>query len=415
MSYSSSVTSDDGGGDGMSPFKLPQGGSGVFKIVAAERGDFRCPYRRTLHLVPSSRSLMKLTALWHRIFGNPAAPSVEKKRVREIPFCLPKSEVTGLRGEFLRAFLTQSKRDVFIETGTYMGRSTALAAGLFKEVHTIELSAELHAAAVERFAGHAHVTCHGGDSAAVLPAILSPLKSRTMFFWLDGHYSGGVTAQGDVVTPILGELEAIRTARLSSWIIAVDDLRIFRGSIKTSDIAFNDYPTALELASKLRDIDPAAQVGVWGDTMVACSGSLHCEFSQVTVQLLRSRLYDENDVSAASLLDPAIESEDHLRKVNAEVLAKFEELATSYLSSENFGLGGHYHLWTGLARLGQNRAELAVESFRRAMTLDVRHWRVVCYLAEALHLAGQAEEAAKELSRVQVSHSLVERTRARIG
>lgn len=358
---------------------------------------------------------MKFTALWRRIFGSPAAPTIEKRKVREIPFCLPKSEVTGLRGEFLRAFLTQSKRDVFVETGTYMGRSTALAAGLFKEVHTIELSAELHAAAVERFSGQSHVTCHGGDSAAVLPGILLPVRSRTVFFWLDGHYSGGVTAQGDVITPIMGELEAIREAGLRSWIIAVDDLRIFRGGIKSSDVAYNDYPTALELASKLRSIDPAAQLGVWGDTMVACSGSLPFEFSPVTVHLLHSRLFDENDAAAVSLLEPAIESEDALRGVDEDVLAKFEELATSYLNSENFGLGGHYHLWAGLARLGQKRSGLAVESFRRALALDVTHWRVVCYLTEALHLAGQVEEAARELGRIQVRHPLVERTRARIA
>lgn len=362
-------------------------------------------------------SSMKLPALFQRIFGKKTSPAPKRSR-REIRFCLPKNEVSGLKGEFLRAFLTQSKRDVFVETGTYMGRTTQLAAGLFQEVHTIELSSELHASAAERFAASKHVTCHGGDSASVLPTILAPLRSRTVFFWLDGHYSGGVTAQGDVVTPILAELEAIRAAGLTHWIIAVDDLRIFRGGIKTSDVAFNGYPTALELATQLRSIDSAAQLGVWGDTMVACSSKLPCVFDPVAVELLKSRLHDESDPAAMHLLDAAIEGEQQLRKVDADTLGKLEELAASYLHSEAFGLGGHYHLWVGLARLGLENAEGAAESFRRALALDVKHWRVRCYLAEALQQAGRSEEALtcmEALSHVPDEvHALLAGTRSRL-
>ncbi len=53
-------------------------------------------------------------------------------------------------------------------------------------------------------------------------------------FWLDGHYSAGFTAKGELETPILAELETILQNNLNH-IILIDDARCFTGN--------NDYPT----------------------------------------------------------------------------------------------------------------------------------------------------------------------------
>ena len=59
-------------------------------------------------------------------------------------------------------------------------------------------------------------------------------------FWLDGHFSAGATFEGDIDTPILGELSAIKENlhRFSQVSIFVDDFRCF----DPSNSEFSDYP-----------------------------------------------------------------------------------------------------------------------------------------------------------------------------
>lgn len=73
-----------------------------------------------------------------------------------------------------------------------------------------------------------------GDSGKILPEILASLN-KPCLFWLDAHYSDGITAKGDVETPIVSELEAIFNHSIQSHVILIDDARCFIGE--------NDYPT----------------------------------------------------------------------------------------------------------------------------------------------------------------------------
>lgn len=111
---------------------------------------------------------------------------------------------------------------VFIETGTYHGKTTFGALRDFIEIHTIELSEEWYEKAVEQFKGYAHVHCHHGDSAKVLSKILPGIKEPVLFY-LDAHYSGGTTAMGSEQNPLLRELEIIGK-RPYEDIIFIDDL-----------------------------------------------------------------------------------------------------------------------------------------------------------------------------------------------
>ena len=111
-----------------------------------------------------------------------------------------------------------------IETGTYRGDSALSFAQFFDRVHTIELSDEWFRFSRDRLAPYPTVTCHHGDSAEVLAALL-PSISEPVLFFLDAHYSGGPTALGREQKPLLRELEAICDRRQKD-ILIIDDVRL---------------------------------------------------------------------------------------------------------------------------------------------------------------------------------------------
>ena len=121
---------------------------------------------------------------------------------------------------------------VVIETGTYHGDSSRFFAGAGFPVHTIEVSETL-AAGVFPGLRRIGVTCHRGDSARVLPELLNTLHSQgveELNFWLDGHWSGGVTSTAPThETPIIAELVAIEQLRkhFRKLVVAIDDFRCF--------------------------------------------------------------------------------------------------------------------------------------------------------------------------------------------
>jgi hypothetical protein len=113
-----------------------------------------------------------------------------------------------------------------VETGTYLGDTPWALRKTFAEIHTIELSPVLGRLAKERFRRLAHIRVHEGDSATLLPELLNDLKRPTLF-WLDGHFSGGITTQGETNTPICDEVLAIAKRCAVRFVVLVDDARSF--------------------------------------------------------------------------------------------------------------------------------------------------------------------------------------------
>lgn len=124
--------------------------------------------------------------------------------------------------------------DTLVETGTYEGRMVSAAKNTLKEIFSIELEEKLFERAKKKFANYPHIHIIHGDSGKILPEILASLK-KPCLFWLDAHYSGGITTKGDVETPIKDELEAIFQHSVQNHVILIDDARYFIGK--------NDYPT----------------------------------------------------------------------------------------------------------------------------------------------------------------------------
>jgi hypothetical protein len=127
------------------------------------------------------------------------------------------------------------KARVFVESGTYFGDMVYAVREVFDEIYSIELDEVLCRNAQIRFAGLRNVRIVRGDSGDVLGEILSNVRQPCLF-WLDGHYSGGITAVGARHTPIEKELMHIsRHSFKRNHVILIDDARCFTGE--------GDYPS----------------------------------------------------------------------------------------------------------------------------------------------------------------------------
>jgi hypothetical protein len=191
--------------------------------------------------------------------------SVLKNRERLALLDLMESNLRlGVPGAIKRLFVRNASEvlgyPTFVETGTYQGNMAAHAAGLFRTVHTIELQPALAAAARVTLQPFRNVTVHEGNSAEVLSRLL-PSITAPAIFWLDAHYSGGVTARGAEDTPVLQELRAIARHPVRPVAVFIDDARVFGMD--------EGYPSLEETFALLREIDPGARIGVCSDIVWA--------------------------------------------------------------------------------------------------------------------------------------------------
>ena len=136
---------------------------------------------------------------------------------------------------------------VFVETGTYFGDMVHAVKGIFARIYSIELDGTLYDRAKKRFSRFSHISILHGDSNEILPGILRNV-TQPCLFWLDAHYSGGITTKGRAETPIMQELHCILGHPVKGHVILIDDARMFTGQ--------NDYPTVREIEDLVRDSRP---------------------------------------------------------------------------------------------------------------------------------------------------------------
>jgi len=123
----------------------------------------------------------------------------------------------------------------FIETGTHTGTTAFEMSKYFKRVDTIEIAKNLfdHCKSIKEQKQLTNVNLHLGDSSILLEKIFKNLKGESIFF-LDGHYSHGITGRGNKDVPLLEELKTINSNYNYSSIIIIDDARLF-GTDKDED------------------------------------------------------------------------------------------------------------------------------------------------------------------------------------
>jgi hypothetical protein len=79
---------------------------------------------------------------------------------------------------------------------------------------------------------------------------------RTLF-WLDGHFSGGITAQGEVSTPICDEVLAVAKQCPVRFVVLIDDARSFGSEV--------GYPSPDQFREQISAWLPGAIVSVEND------------------------------------------------------------------------------------------------------------------------------------------------------
>jgi hypothetical protein len=156
----------------------------------------------------------------------------------------------------VRRYARQFATPVLVETGSFMGDMVFAVKNSFAVVYTIELDHDLHCRVQARFAGDPRVRTLRGDSSRVLAEVLPHIKEPCLF-WLDAHYSGGITARGTVDTPIMTELRQILGASIPGAVILIDDAHCFVGE--------NDYPTLEALRQFVRENRPTLAFEVQDD------------------------------------------------------------------------------------------------------------------------------------------------------
>src|SRR3954467_7553063 len=92
--------------------------------------------------------------------------------------------------------------NLFVETGTYYGETSAWAAAHFAQVKTIEFAQSLYEQAQKRFQAVSEVQVIFGHSGIELGKLV-PTLSAAAIFWLDSHWSGGETYGADDECPLM--------------------------------------------------------------------------------------------------------------------------------------------------------------------------------------------------------------------
>jgi hypothetical protein len=178
-----------------------------------------------------------------------------------------------------RSAFTLGPEAVAIETGTYLGDSAELLGGFFSSVWSIERDSALYKGACQRFADNPRIQIVEGTSREKLADIVPP-NGVPALFWLDAHYSGGITAGEDDPCPLLAEINVVRSARdPRETIVLIDDARALVGEF--------DWPLVGDVVMAFGDEWAVTAI----DDVLICSNRRAVEYL-VSAPQGSSRLFD---------------------------------------------------------------------------------------------------------------------------
>lgn len=298
----------------------------------------------------------------------------------------PKSNWTA----FFTTLQNVCKINTFVETGTYLGDTTALAAQVFPTVHTIELLPFFYQKAVERFQYNPEVSIYLGDSATIFPKLLPTLATpaNKVLFWLDGHVMDCQSENESEFsktefTPIMQELINIKNNNFEKDIILIDDLRLFGSLLNNQRIQLAgriEYPLLADVYALLNDTYTCK---VYGDVLLAYEKSLQLSFSPVIDACTMSRIFDGTNYSTEEILN----AEQIIAQAQGEELKALHSLYKDFSAPwrQWYNKSPHYNLWYGLILQNQNDHENACLQFQEVIRLGYNHWRVFWYLANSLY------------------------------
>lgn len=149
---------------------------------------------------------------------------------------------------------------IFVEAGTYKGATTAFLMPHADQVISVELHDGLFAAAEKRFARHPNVTLIHGDSLVEIPKVVANCSTPPLVF-LDGHFSGDGTAEGEEMEPAESTLSRLADVTPAGTTIVIDDLRLFGSGLA-------GFPQLDTITATARIAFPTALIRVGLDSVV---------------------------------------------------------------------------------------------------------------------------------------------------
>lgn len=199
-----------------------------------------------------------VTAMFFRFKGRGSFMITTKQTLksffRNYPLCRPISRINQYRDWSVRGFGPPSPQFIkhacllrngipkapWVETGTYLGHTTELLARNSTQVYSIEPEPTLFLNAKKHFSAFSNVEVINGLSEEIFP-ILLPRISGDVNFWLDGHFSGGITFKGKKDTPVIDELNSINENldHFNRVCVLIDDIRY----CDPQSPDHSDYPT----------------------------------------------------------------------------------------------------------------------------------------------------------------------------
>jgi len=187
-----------------------------------------------------SHKIIELLIERKRIKGNKVISPIHKRKVVE-------------------KYGIENKCNILIETGTYLGEMIEYQQKNFNKIFSIEIAEVFFEFSRKRLMKYKNIEILQGDSGTMLASILSHVsEDDKILFWLDGHYSGGLTEKGSKDCPIFEELDCIFATKRTRDVILIDDARCFDGQ-------HTSYPTVEELKSFILEHAPESNFEVTED------------------------------------------------------------------------------------------------------------------------------------------------------
>ncbi len=302
--------------------------------------------------------------------------------------------------------------DTFVESGTYLGHTSAKAALCFDSVHTVELNDDFYRKSTEYLKGYPNVHIYHGNTSTLFHELIPQLarKEKCPVFWLDGHFmscmsdleSGINSVLVEEYTPILKELHIIKKSSLKKAILLIDDVRLFGTLLNNTRIECagnKHYPLLSEVGTILNDSGFCFQIV--GDILLGYTPTIHLQFSPIIKACTVSRLYDGANYD----LEDILTAEKLIASAQREELDSIRELFQAFSMPWRawYNKSPHYNLWYGLALRNNRQYKDASSQFQEVINLGYNHWRIFWYLADSLHQEGDVEGAMAALERARAT------------
>jgi hypothetical protein len=133
--------------------------------------------------------------------------------------------------------LKKNNLTIFVETGTFKGKTAVAASPFVKKVYTLEAGINYYENLSKIFSKYKNIYLVKGKSQDHLKRVISMEKNNNKLIYLDAHWSGSDTfKQSDEIHSALNnEINILNSTRDKWKFILIDDVRHINGK--------NGYPT----------------------------------------------------------------------------------------------------------------------------------------------------------------------------